>query len=409
MEANLSDNMKSVTPLSAAPPGTRRTPMVSRLTRRCSALLHAMFDERRCLFAYSTTLQHGRYINNYDHPAACRYTINCLAGLQRAKIFQEVDWNIELLLDRFLTLHWTAVTNYGDNGLLLYVLAVAAHPKAEAQLSRIERITNDDRALLTLNIQEICWMLAGLTKYAEVSGTRRAIAATKKCWTILSDRYVDQRTLLPYYSLSRFRPGFTSFGGIAYFLWSVYDYARTFDDEQARATFKASVQQVMKLQGSRGEWPWFINATNASVLDWYELYSVHQDSMSMLFLLPALDSGVVAARTAIENSYRWVAGTNELGAAMILEHPFFVYRSIRQNTRLERQKRYLRALGSRLLGWQATIPTPSSLEIDRECRSYHIGWLLFAWADRQGWEEFTELRVLHRHSANQPRGEVPAA
>jgi hypothetical protein len=80
---------------------------------------------------------------------------------------------------------------------------------------------------------------------------------------------------------------------------------------------------------------------------------------------------------------------------MILDNPFFIYRSIRQKTTFERAQRYFRALGSHILNRRAEPLPASCLEINRECRSYHIGWLLFAWAGRRGFEEFTELRLLH--------------
>jgi hypothetical protein len=364
------------------------------LARKCSELLKAMFDEQSCLFAYSTTIKDGGYINDFSHRAVYRYTINSLAGIQRAKMFQQLDWDVDRIIDGFLALHWSAVRNAADNGLLLYVLAVAGHTETQSQLKRIERVIDDEKRLIELDLQEICWILAGLTKCTERTGKERAAVAAKRCGTILRNHYFNSDTFLPFHNLSRYRFGFTSFGGIAYFLWSVYHYARVFGDRQARSTFEQSVRRVMALQGSRGEWPWFVDASNETVLDWYQLFSVHQDSMAPLFLLPALDSGIGEARTAIENSYRWIFGNNELQALMILDNPFFIYRSIRRKAKFERERRYMRALASRALGMRAEKAPVKCLEINRECRSYHIGWLLFAWAGRKAFEEFSELRLL---------------
>jgi len=374
--------------------GTRHALPVPALARKCSELLKSMFDEPRSLFAYSTRIKDGRFVNDFSHPALYRYTINAIAGIQQAKFFHELDWNVDKNIEDFLGLNWLKVNNAADNGLLLYVLAAACHPDGQSQLSRVERVVNDENGLTKLNLQEICWMLAGLTKYAEVHGDPRSESRAKKCWSILDRYYFNHDTFLPFHSLQSYRRGLTSFGGVAYFLWSVFHYARVFEDREARTIFQEGVRRVTALQGPRGEWPWFINANDAVVLDWYQLYSVHQDSMAMLFLLPALDSGIAEARTAIRNSYRWLWGNNELGAVMILDNPFFIYRSIRQKTTFERGQRYLRALGSHSLGWRAKPLPASCLEINHECRSYHIGWLLFAWAGTHGFEEFTELQVL---------------
>jgi hypothetical protein len=349
---------------------------------RCSALLKAMFDERTSLFAYSTTLREGRYVNDFAHPGVFRYTINSLVGIQRAQMFQNLGWEITPIIDSFLTLHSQRVTNAGDIGLLLFLLAAAGHPQAESWLFRAERIATDPAAAFSLTVQDFAWLLVGLTKQAELSGASRAIRAAECCWSVLHERFFNPNTALPFYKLSPYRRRFTSFGGVAYFLWATAEFARVFNNSEARAAFDAGVQQVLNLQGARGEWPWFMSATNGRVLDPYQLYSVHQDSMSMLFLLPACDAGLARASAAIEKSCSWLFGGNELGAVMVVDSPFFVYRSIRRKERFERQRRYLRALRADMFGCcEKPLPT-ACLEVNRECRSYHIGWLLFVWGGR---------------------------
>lgn len=371
-----------------------RTPLVPALVRHCSSLLKAMFDERNSLFAYSTQVTNGNYVNDFSHPGVYRYTINSLAGIQQANGFYEIGWDFDQILERFLALHGSKIDDAADSGLLLYVLASAGHPSGPAQLARVDLLLKDEKSFIKLNLQDLSWMLAGLTRYAELTGDPRALAAAQKCFKDLHERYLNPNTFLPYYTLSRYRHSFSSFGGVAYFLWSVYHFARVFSNLQARDIFQEGVRQIIALQGRQGEWPWFLNASDATVLDWYQLYSVHQDAMAMLFLFPAFDSGIGEAKRAIENSYRWLFGQNELQEFMMLDSPFFIYRSIRRKTKFERAGRYVRALGSRIFGLRATTLPAERLEINRECRSYHIGWLLFAWAGRTGFEEFSQLRLL---------------
>ncbi len=303
--------------------GVTRTGTVPAIVRKSSELLKAMFNEQRCLFAYSTRMKDGKYVNDFSNPAVYRYTINSFAGIQQARSLEGIDWDIDKNIEKFVKLSWQRINNPADNGLLLYVLAVADHPDGHSQLKRVEGVVNDEKALVKLNLQEICWVLAGLTKYGELNGNPGSIVAAKKCWTILHRNYLNPHTFLPFYSLARCRRGLTSFGGIAYFL-----------------------------------------------------------------------CGISEARTAIENSYRWLFGKNELHELMIHNSPFFVYRSIRRKTRLERATRYVRALACSALSVEAGTVSPTHLEINKECRSYHIGWLLFAWAGRKGFEEFSELQLL---------------
>src|SRR5258708_6187368 len=158
---------------------------VPAIIRKSSELLKAMFDEQRCLFAYSTRMKEGKYVNDFYHPAVYRYTINCFAGIQQAKSFEGIDWDIDKSIDNFLTLNWLRVNNPADIGLLLYVLAAADHPDRHSQLSKVEELVNDEKVLMKLNLQEICWVLAGLTKYGALNGDPRSIVAAKKCWSIL--------------------------------------------------------------------------------------------------------------------------------------------------------------------------------------------------------------------------------
>lgn len=57
----------------------------------------------------------------------------------------------------------------------------------------------------------------------------------------------------------------------------------------------------------------------------------------MLFLFPALNLGIIEAKRAIMKSYQWLFGTNEVGEKMIVDKPFFIYRSIRKKGKYERE------------------------------------------------------------------------
>jgi hypothetical protein len=108
---------------------------------------------------------------------------------------------------------------------------------------------------------------------------------------------------------------------------------------------------------------------------------VHQDSMAMLFLHPALDRGVPGANEAITRSLAWVFGENELGRPMFVEEPFFAYRSIERAERAQRVRRYARSVWHRLSPHPAT-PNARRVRLNDECRSYHLGWVLYVWSNR---------------------------
>ena len=113
---------------------------MSQLIEKASGLLLNMFDERTALFSYSTCLQRGTYRNDFSHPSAIRYTINCLSGIQRAVKFYPRLWDLGDILERFLAHQLDNIKNQGDNGLLLAVLAEAEHDNVKVQLKKVQKI-----------------------------------------------------------------------------------------------------------------------------------------------------------------------------------------------------------------------------------------------------------------------------
>ena len=367
---------------------------MSQLIEKASALLSNMFDEKRGLFSYSTRIENRTYSNDFSHPSAIRYTINCLAGIQRAVKFYPRLWDLGDILERFLAHQLDNIKNEGDNGLLLAVLAEAEHDNVKVQLKKVQKIIENKKVLLGCSLQDLCWILTGLTSYAKKSGSEVGRELSERVFKVLHQHYFNRDTLFPFHSLEAYRRRFVSFGGIVYFLKSLYDYSHTFSDKYAETIFRELTIRIISLQGPMGEWPWFFDAKRGEVVDYYQIYSVHQDSMAMLFLFPALDLGVPGASEAIERSYRWLFGVNELNEPMIVSQPFFIFRSIKRKEGWEREKRYARAVLRSITRKKVRQINPYLLEINKECRSYHIGWILYAWSGRGDFQEFTELQLL---------------
>jgi hypothetical protein len=140
-------------------------------------------------------------------------------------------------------------------------------------------------------------------------------------------------------------------------------------------------RRAIAFQGPEGEWPWMIDVRSGKPFDVYPVFSVHQDSMAMLFLHPYLDSGESGATEAIRRSIAWCYGENELGEDLYRFDPFFAYRSIERIERLPRLRRYLRGISRRATSASAAYAS-ASVRLNRECRSYHLGWILYAWSHR---------------------------
>jgi hypothetical protein len=359
--------------------------IVEGLTRGSASFLRAVHREEDGLFPFSTRLIRGRYVNEFDHEHTLRYTINTFLGLREAVQAGEANEWSELYpqqLQRFLDCHRRRITNPADLGLLALLLAGDDNGDATREtvdlLEGIVRRGRPERLVL----QDLCWMLWGAVALAQADVPKAAKIAGA-VFDILDEHLVQPRTLLPRHSTARHRRDLVSFGGIVYFLRASFEYARFADDARAWTLFERGVRAMLAIQGPDGEWPWLISVRSGRPLDFYPVFAVHQDSMAMLFLLPAADTGFRDVDAAIGRSLRWVEGANESGERMYLEHPFLAYRSIRREQALLKPRRYVRALGNSIRGRAGSLAGPGNVTINKECRSYHLGWILYAWSGRQ--------------------------
>jgi hypothetical protein len=339
------------------------------------------FDRGQALFSYASRLdERGRLVNDFRRPDSYRYTINTYLGLAEAQRHgRRIDWlrSVEDGVHEFLALHENELQSWADRGLLLVLLAATArsHPAGERSLERIERALSNGKILRQLNMQDLAWLLWGASHWVD-DGRTRVVA--DRLFEIIRSSYVHPRSGLPRHSVARYRDHIVSFGSVVYFLRALHEYAEACDSDEARRAFGVALRRVLAIQGRDGAWPWMIDVRSGSPFDLYPIFTVHQDSMAMLFLFVAESCGIPGATEAIERSLRWNFGSNELGIRMVTTEPYpWIYRSIERDERWPRARRYLRGLGSPPSAPPTRRPR---LRINRECRSYHLGWVLYNWS-----------------------------
>jgi hypothetical protein len=157
----------------------------------------------------------------------------------------------------------------------------------------------------------------------------------------------------------------------------------------ALAAANACVTKLLALQGPYGEWPWFYEPRQETVLDQYEVYSVHQHGMAPAILHYANDHGVARARAAIERGFEWIFGNNEMGLSMLVPSLQLIYRSqARRGIQGHRVARLLRAVLPVSIGQDGPAAS-GGLRLTQEMRSYEFGWLLWAFGDRTDYPALT--------------------
>jgi hypothetical protein len=360
---------------------------MSDLCKGAAAFLLDVYSEEDGLFPYSTRLDdRGRFVNDFTNPLAVRYTINSLLGLRRAAKLEDADVSVgrvDEMIDRFLSRQYDNVSSPADWGLLTVLLAERGGPmdKLADGVDRIRRVMAERRSVLSLNLQDLGWMLWG-SSVAAREGLVDSAQDADRIFDVVERDFVDRRSGLARHSRRFYRRNLVSFGSTVYFLRSSYEYAALSGSRRARDLYESGVQKMIDIQGPRGEWPWMIAVRTARPIDFYPVFAVHQDSMAMLFLLPALDAGLPRTAEAIESSFRWVLGDNELDLPMLLSEPYFAYRSVERSEPMGRALRYARATLNLARQRDSKLSADGKVHLNPECRSYHLGWILYAWAGR---------------------------
>jgi len=333
------------------------------------------------LFPYSTSVRGGSYVNDYRRPAADRYTVNTLLGLQQAAAAGLLDESaVSALVDRFLERCFHNLTSPSDLGLLLVLLRKEqTSPYRREALDRLVRLASSE-GTGKLDLQTLGWVLWGLSTAAPSSP--EAEPGAHAVFRTISDGFVDKTSDLARHSVRLYRRGLVSFGSTVYFLRAMHEYAALTGDERAVALFENGVRRMVDNQGPNGEWPWLYSVRRGVPVEYYPVFAVHQDAMAMLFLLPALDRGMSWVKEPIVRSVSWVFGRNELDTPTFVHGPFRAYRSIERTHTLPRTTRYFRSLGNLALGKASTLSPSGRVRINPECRSYHLGWFLYVWSDR---------------------------
>ena len=199
-----------------------------------------------------------------------------------------------------------------------YAYGMALWAAAELDLDVPEPAASAARALLsdeaqwdTFRAQDLGMLLTGVVAQAKKDRTEwRPFVEPLYCF--LSKRFTSGSGLF-FDAASGVRRRFASFATQTYLSIACYHYGEYANDPAAVMLATACVHKLIALQGPQGEWPWFFDAVRGQVLDFYEVYSVHQYGMAPALLECAERHNVRGAQDALAKGFRWVLGENQLG------------------------------------------------------------------------------------------------
>ncbi|MEU9887124.1 hypothetical protein [Sphaerisporangium sp. NPDC051011] len=274
------------------------------------------------------------------------------------------------------------VTNLGDVALITWAAAEAGHEGLEQGLVRLAELEAGLRDGEPVYTVEAAWALAALVAAHRVRPgaelEKRMARARERLLTGLGDDRLYRHVIGP---ASWYRAHVGCFADQVYPLQALARlHAHTGDQAALRAAERVA-GGICAAQGEHGQWWWHYDARTGGVVEGYPVYSVHQLSMAPMALLDLADAGGTSYMKEIALGLHWMTSRPEIDDELIIEELDLTWRKAARDDP-KKIVRGVRAVatainqGSRL-GVLDRIYPP--LAVDRECRPYELGWLLYAW------------------------------
>ena len=155
-------------------------------------------------------------------------------------------------------------------------------------------------------------------------------------------------------------------------------------DEVALYAANACAAAIVALQGPAGQWWWHYDVRDGSVVEGYPVYSVHQHAMAPMALLDLQEAGGTDHRAAVVKGLAWIDQRPETGEPMVSEADGVIWRKVGRSEPPKLARTLAAATTAIRAGWHlpgldAAMPPG---KVDRECRPYEFGWMLYAWRAR---------------------------
>jgi hypothetical protein len=348
--------------------------------------LPLMFDEQLSLFSQKAVHAGDRLVNRGINPY---YSAASMVGILSQSLASP---DSVVPVGRALDALHDACAQASGGPLLassLWAGALAGDRRAAGLVASLDRSLSVEGAESAALGQVIKGLVAGAETFAELRDP--ALDLAQRCAAELLGRHSAQAGIfraMPH-RVSGLRSllgaRITSFASQVYPLLGLASlYA--FRGETPPPALRATADFLARSQGSLGQWWWLYAPSTAAVLEGYPVYSVHQDGMAFMGLVPVEGLGEGSYREALGLGVEWLE-RNELSTPLASDEPPFICRNIqRAGSDADAAFGIGRANLARVVA-RSLVPRPKgdrteadrqTLEPLRECRSYHLGWLLYA-------------------------------
>lgn len=274
------------------------------------------------------------------------------------------------------------MTSRGDVALLCWALAQAGHGELPLALSRLRELDQpaiagprpDDQ----LDMASAAWIVTALVAARPLADVEQHLGGAR------SRLLTARRALFPHLASGQrpwYRAHLASFADQVYPVQALARLHASADDQEALDAANVVAGLICEAQGGAGQWWWHYDTRTGNVVECYPVYSVHQHAMAPMALLDLADAGGDSHADAVIAGLSWLSGPPESAESLVVDDPPVIWRKVARDDR-HKLARGLAMITSRAVpGWRAPWldrAFPPGV-IDRECRPYELGWLLYAW------------------------------
>ncbi len=304
-----------------------------------------------------------------------RYTLICLLGLQRAqRAGLDVPINPAELRDQAVDNIDSPEMTAGDLALLMWADSRAGGSSIDAIAYRLHKRLGAD--IPDLEGLELSWVVIAAAEAGAQELLDRALARQMR-------RAAAPGRLFRHRDSGR-RARFPNFATQIYGVLALAIAVRAgHGGDAVLATARRVAGRLLELQRPDGGWAWIFDAERGTVVEPYEVYSVHQDAMAPMALLELSEvTGDTRYRDAAVRGLGWIFGNNDLTQPMLDHEAGILYRSIRRRRGFDRAILFANTATASLRA-PALARARGPLELNPTDRPYHLGWILEAWAGRE--------------------------
>lgn len=317
------------------------------------------------------------------HGDSVRYSLIVLLGLLRAEAARlELPLDPANLRDAADAALERPEVMPGDVALRLWAEARADTASTDALVQRLERSLDRHGGLVEREGLELAWIVTALAAVPDAGPRGRALLTASIDQLIYGNQ--AESGLFRHFGAAGRRRRFPNFATEIYSVLALAIAGGRGLDDRALPAARRAADRLLELQLPDGGWPWLYDADRGTVVERYEVYSVHQHGMAPMTLHElATATGDDRYATAALRGLPWLLGGNELGVEMAPLERGMTYRSIRRARPFDRLWLYSNTAAS-ALGRAPFGGAARKLEVNRTCRPYELGWLVEAWAEAHG-------------------------